>query len=180
MGNIRPVDMILPPRCLQYCAFPGIINGGSGHALSNGLSSCSKRLPTDSSRHRQTGGCSWSSAGHAPPAECLSVCCLGMHAGGIITSVLDCHGNWTAAIALMDRYCSACVALDCWQRHTRARPDAACGKHSCVSQDSTAWQAIFCFALCLPVLQSLLVKASPYLDFLTAHHIQGGEAVHGK
>lgn len=25
--------------------------------------------------------------------------------GGILSTIMDCHGNWTAAIALMDRTC---------------------------------------------------------------------------
>lgn len=25
--------------------------------------------------------------------------------GGVLSTLLDCHGNWTAAIALMDRSC---------------------------------------------------------------------------
>lgn len=31
------------------------------------------------------------------------LCFPGIVSGGIITTIFDCHGNWTAAIALMDR-----------------------------------------------------------------------------
>ncbi len=34
-----------------------------------------------------------------------TLCCRGIVNGGILSTLLDCHGNWTAAIALMDRSC---------------------------------------------------------------------------
>jgi hypothetical protein len=34
------------------------------------------------------------------------LCCpAGILNGGILSTLLDCHGNWTAAISLMDRSC---------------------------------------------------------------------------
>jgi hypothetical protein len=34
------------------------------------------------------------------------LCChAGILNGGVLSTLLDCHGNWTAAIALMDRSC---------------------------------------------------------------------------
>lgn len=32
-------------------------------------------------------------------------CAAGILNGGVLSTLLDCHGNWTAAIALMDRSC---------------------------------------------------------------------------
>jgi hypothetical protein len=34
-----------------------------------------------------------------------ATCPSGILNGGILSTLLDCHGNWTAAIALMDRSC---------------------------------------------------------------------------
>lgn len=47
-------------------------------------------------------------------SSCAVLCCVRCHAvmryagilnGGILSTLLDCHGNWTAAISLMDRSC---------------------------------------------------------------------------
>jgi hypothetical protein len=35
----------------------------------------------------------------------MCVCPAGILNGGVLSTLLDCHGNWTAAIALMDRSC---------------------------------------------------------------------------
>lgn len=36
----------------------------------------------------------------------MRVCAAaGILNGGVLSTLLDCHGNWTAAIALMDRSC---------------------------------------------------------------------------
>lgn len=42
-----------------------------------------------------------------PPqhADAVLRCAAGILNGGILSTLLDCHGNWTAAIALMDRSC---------------------------------------------------------------------------
>lgn len=40
-----------------------------------------------------------------PPAMPVAPSCPGILNGGVLSTLLDCHGNWTAAIALMDRSC---------------------------------------------------------------------------
>lgn len=35
----------------------------------------------------------------------MCICAAGILNGGVLSTLLDCHGNWTAAIALMDRSC---------------------------------------------------------------------------
>jgi hypothetical protein len=37
---------------------------------------------------------------HAPPQFCAFP---GIVNGGVVSTIMDCHGNWTAAVALMDR-----------------------------------------------------------------------------
>eukprot|EP00887_Chlorella_sp_A99_P000487 scaffold17.g487.t1 len=39
------------------------------------------------------------------PGESPARCLPGIMNGGVISALLDCHGNWTAAVALMDKGC---------------------------------------------------------------------------
>lgn len=76
-------------KCVQEAYTPNSVCFGCGHSNPDGL-----RLRSFRIKNGLEGRCS------IPAKFCAFP---GIINGGIVSSVLDCHGNWTAAIALMDR-----------------------------------------------------------------------------
>lgn len=75
--------------CIQEAYTPNSLCFGCGQANKEGL-----RLRSYRAKNGLRGYC------RIPANFCAFP---GIVNGGIVSSVLDCHGNWTAAIALMDR-----------------------------------------------------------------------------
>ncbi len=71
----------------QYCAFPGALSRPLPCAMQQRACCAPSINPT----HPQP-------QPHPAPQT-------GIVNGGIISTLIDCHGNWTAAVALMDRSC---------------------------------------------------------------------------
>lgn len=77
--------------CVQQAYTPQSMCFGCGPAHPDGLKVQSKRIENGLEAHLRV-------------AE--KFCAFpGIVNGGVVSTIMDCHGNWTAAIALMDRSC---------------------------------------------------------------------------
>ncbi|GAX79890.1 hypothetical protein CEUSTIGMA_g7330.t1 [Chlamydomonas eustigma] len=86
-----PLDPAINELSVQEAYTPGSMCFGCGPAHPDGLHLSSKRIKNGLEAHLSI-----------PSKYCAFP---GIVNGGIVSTIIDCHGNWSAAIALMDKSC---------------------------------------------------------------------------